>query len=207
MRFSRDRCRAGGRAGVNELDPADLTQAIQPYLGHWGPAWTRAYVRDSAASVLAIIVNAPRQGDRIFALEKELTVTGRTYLAGTIFVRHHGQTIQADPGDIRALEERLLAPRRDAGERQFLLEIYRLVTDVRLKAEPHASSPAQLDLPEQHLLEHMIGGHERDNPDIYQAVLRLAYSGKGSDLFAAAVIATIEIEARLHELSYDTLPL
>lgn len=120
--------------------------------------------------VLIIVVNAPRPGDRMFTLEKQLTVTGKTYLAGTIFVRHHGQTVQANPGDIRALEARLLAPRRKAEERQLLMEMYRLVSDVRVKAEPHASSTGEFYLPEQHLLEHMIGGHEDDYPDVYPAV-------------------------------------
>ena len=67
--------------------------------------------------MLVIIVNAPTPGDRMFTLEKQFTVTGKTYLAGTIFVRHHGHTIQAGSGDIRAPEARLLAPRLEAAER------------------------------------------------------------------------------------------
>ena len=73
--------------------------------------------------MLVVVVSAPRPGDRMFTLEKQFTVTGKTYLAGTIFVRHHGKTEQADPGDIRALEARLLASGGDVGQRQRLLEI------------------------------------------------------------------------------------
>src|ERR1022692_1135514 len=74
----------GKITGVAELDPADLSNAMRPYLGAEGPVWTPGYVRDFAVPVLVIVVNAPRPGDRIFTLEKQLTVTGKTYLAGTI---------------------------------------------------------------------------------------------------------------------------
>src|ERR1700691_6528651 len=88
----------GNVTGVHELDPADLTNAIRPYVGADGPVWTPGYVQLTSVSVLVIVVSAPRPGDRMFTLEKQIMVTApggpdKTYLAGTIFVRHHGQTV------------------------------------------------------------------------------------------------------------------
>ncbi len=193
----------GRLTGVAELDPADLTQAIRPYLGAEGPVWTPAYVREFTAPVLVIVVNAPKPGDRMFTLEKQLTVAGKTYLAGAIFVRHHGQTTQADPGDIRALEARLLSPTARAKERRLLIEMYQLVSGLMKESEPHANSEEELDfLVTQRLLEHVISGREDD----YPAVWELIDARRGSDIFAAARLAVIEIDAGLYELDYETLP-
>lgn len=198
----------GKVTGVHELDPANLTNAIRPYLGAEGPMWTPGYVREVAVPVLVIVVNAPRPGDRMFTLEKQLTVRTpgsqeKTYLAGTIFVRHHGQTVQAGPGDVRALEARLLAPRREAEEHRLLMEMSRLVNGVLDKAEPYASSAGELDLPELLLLWHMISGHEDDYPAIYPAVSALSGARLGFEVFAAAKEAIIQIEAQLFTLEAE----
>ena len=91
--------------GVVETDPADLDAGIQPYLGSDGPRWGMQYVLSQTNSVLVITVEPPRRGDRIFTLQKEY----RKYAAGMVFVRRPGRTIQAQPGDIRALEDRYAA--------------------------------------------------------------------------------------------------
>jgi hypothetical protein len=96
----------GSCVGVAEIDPADLGGGIQPYLGPEGPSWSAQYVRHQGCSVLVITIEPPRRGDRIFTLQKEF---GK-YTAGMVFVRHPGRTVQAGPGDIRALEERYAAP-------------------------------------------------------------------------------------------------
>ena len=144
----------------------------------------------------------------MFTLEKQVTVRtpggrDKTYLAGTVFARHHGQTVQADPGDIRALEARLLAPRREAEEHRLLMEMSRLVNGALVGAEPHASSAGQLDLPEQLLLWHLISGHQDDYPDFYPAVSALSRARQGSEIFAAAREAIIQIEARLFTLEAE----
>lgn len=95
----------GSCAGVTEIDPADLGAGIQPYLGPEGPSWSAQYVRRQGCSVLVITVEPPRRGDRTFTLQKEF---GK-YTAGMVFVRYPGRTVQAGPGDIRALEERYAA--------------------------------------------------------------------------------------------------
>lgn len=191
----------GQVTGVTELDPADLTQAIRPYLGTEGPVWTPGYVREFAVPVLVVVVDAPRPGDRMFTLEKQFTVRSpggqpKTYLAGTIFVRRHGLTEQADPGDIRALEARLLAPRREAQERQRLMEMSPLVTALLHKAEFHAGDRSPLRFAEQNQLAHLIAGREAD----YPAAMDLAGAGQGFEIFASAREANIEIQKRLREI-------
>ena len=102
----------GAVSGVTETDPASLTEALQPYLGSGGPTWGMSYVQHGGKSVLVIIVEPPKDGDRIRTLQKE--TEGQKYRPGAIFVRRPGQTVQADPGDIRALEDRFAAPFREA---------------------------------------------------------------------------------------------
>ena len=93
--------------GVDEIDPADIDAGVRPYLGSGGPRWGMQYVKPQteSGSVLVITVEPPRRGDRIFTLQKKY---GK-YLRGAVFVRRPGRTIQAEPGDIRALEDRYAA--------------------------------------------------------------------------------------------------
>ncbi len=101
----------GSLAGLVPADPAILDQGVQPYLGHRGPAWSPQYVKDSGVTVLAITVEPPQLGHPIFTLEKQFARRdGKIYPAGSVFVRRPGRTVQAEPGDIRALAERFAAP-------------------------------------------------------------------------------------------------
>ena len=195
--------------GVTELDPADLSKAIRPYLGAEGPVWTPSYVLFTTASVLVVVVNAPRPGDRIFSLEKNLTIPktaegqGKTYLAGAIFVRQHGRTEQADPGDIRALEERYAAPFRDlqtAEERerlrQRLVEIARLVSSIQFQAY-QVNNAGQWRCPEQMELPSMLIGIEMPLPECHA----VAGASQGHEAYVAAIQATAEIKAALKRLA------
>src|ERR1700761_2487759 len=191
----------GSLPGVTELDPADLTNAIRPYVGADGPVWTPGYVRELAVPVIVIIVSAPRPGDRMFTLEKQVTVRApggqeKTYLAGTIFVRHPGQTVQARQGDIRALEARLLAPGREARERQRLIDMSGLVSTVLYAAGSHVNDIHRFRVPEQNQLAHLVAGHEAD----YPAVAALTGAVQGHIVFAAARDADREIEMKLREV-------
>lgn len=96
--------------GVTEVDPAALSQGIDPYLGQEAPSWSMSYVQYSGKKILVITVEPPQPGMRAFTLQKEISRPdgGTAYRAGAIFVRRQGRTIQAEPGDIRALEDRLL---------------------------------------------------------------------------------------------------
>lgn len=104
----------GSVTGVAEVDPADLSQAIQIYLGSAGPSWSASYIPTAGASVLVITVEPPAAGDRIRTLQREF----QPYLAGAIFVRRQGRTFPALPGDIAALEDRFAEPLRAAGPDQ-----------------------------------------------------------------------------------------
>jgi hypothetical protein len=73
----------GAVTGVTEADPADLSQAIQAYLGSGGPWWSASYVPAAGASVLVITVEPPAAGDRIRTLQREF----QSYQAGAISVR------------------------------------------------------------------------------------------------------------------------
>jgi hypothetical protein len=93
--------------GVEEVDPADLDAGLRPYLGSDGPRWGLQYVTPNTPgdSVLVITVEPPRRGDRSSTLQREYD----SYRAGTIYIRRSGRTIQAEPGDVRALEDRYAA--------------------------------------------------------------------------------------------------
>jgi hypothetical protein len=96
----------GTLSGINSVDPADLSQSVDPYLGGAaGPRWTPTVVSVGGKSVLVATVEAPHQGDPIFTLRRAT----QKYQAGTIFVRKHGRTVPADADDIDALQARLVA--------------------------------------------------------------------------------------------------
>jgi hypothetical protein len=96
-------------AGITRIDPSGLGRGIQPYLGPNGPGWRAEYILHAgSASVLVITVDPPRSGDRIRTLDKE-TERPRN-LRGTVLIRRPGETAQADPSEIRAMEDRFAAP-------------------------------------------------------------------------------------------------
>jgi hypothetical protein len=95
----------GDCGGVTEIDPADLDSGLQRYLGSEGPHWSPLYLTVQGKSVLVITIDPPRRGSRMFTLQKEFD----KYRAGAVFIRRPGKTIQAEPGDIRMLEDRYLA--------------------------------------------------------------------------------------------------
>jgi hypothetical protein len=128
-------------AGVEETDPAVVGQGIQPFLGSDGPGWSMQYVQYNGMPVLVVIVEPPRFGDRIFTLQKEFA----KYLAGTVFVRRQGRTVQAEPGDIRSLEDRFGAVIENAERTQRLRslhEIGTLVERIIFQAQEPANNSA-----------------------------------------------------------------
>lgn len=91
--------------GVDVIDPAKLTDAIRPFVASQRPSWAPAYVRVDDVPVLVLEVAPPQPGDRICCLQK----TYGSVTAGRIYVRREGQTEEADPNELRQLEERLLS--------------------------------------------------------------------------------------------------
>ena len=95
--------------GVSRIDPAEITDGLELYLGVDGPQWNHHYVEYHGCDVLIVSVIPPKQGDGLFCLM-------RTYnhnREGTIYVRRTGKTEPAKPQDIRYLEERARRGRLD----------------------------------------------------------------------------------------------
>ena len=90
-----------------KLDPSDLANAVDPYLGSNGPTWQHHYLEIYKKDVLAIIVSAPQPGDKPYPLRK----TYDKYQDGVIFVRKIGKTEPANSGDIDNLSQRNLGTR------------------------------------------------------------------------------------------------
>nr|WP_127893075.1 ATP-binding protein [Streptomyces sp. S10(2018)] len=88
--------------GITTIDLADLDSGLQPYLGHQGPEWSANYVTLDDTPVLVMTVEPPQAGDPIHTLNKEFA----SYVAGMIFVRRSGRTVQANPGEVISLTQR-----------------------------------------------------------------------------------------------------
>jgi len=102
----------GKLTGIASVDPAQLDQLVEPYVGgSEGPRWTPTYLTMGDRTVLVVTVEAPQPGDRIYALRKEFD----KHRGGTVFVRKHGRTVQADAEDLDALQRRLTAASRPTG--------------------------------------------------------------------------------------------
>lgn len=106
----------GNALGVAKLDPAVLSQALNPYLGgHDGPVWSPQYARVEGVDVLVVIVEPPVAGDRVFPLRRTYQTLSTsnekatTVLEGTVFVRHVGKTERATASDIDMLSARAAA--------------------------------------------------------------------------------------------------
>ena len=90
--------------GVAQLDHEQLVSKIGPYVGSH-VTWTPEYIEIDGVIVLVITMDPPHLGDDIHVLRKDLD----RYKAGTVFIRRHGQTIQADADEMAMLQRRLLA--------------------------------------------------------------------------------------------------
>jgi hypothetical protein len=219
----------GSLSGIVPVDPANLGLAVQPYLGSEGPTWTHQYVPDGQVTVLVVMVEPPMPGHRIFTLQKEFTRISaegggsKTYRAGTIFVRHPGRTEIAQPGEIKALEDRYAAPALEAGasarrtleleearaaaeERdrrmKWLAELSRLVIATQFKARPYAASPGYFRCEEQMELQTLLAGMDYGEVQVEMpAVWALAGAGQGMEAFGAATRANTEIQAAMRKLA------
>jgi hypothetical protein len=99
----------GSAPGVTPIDHADLGQGVRKYTD--GPRWSPHYVRHGNATVLLVVVEAPRRGDPIHVLGK----TYNSFAAGTIFHRGTAQSEPAGPKEVAMLQQRLLEGARAPG--------------------------------------------------------------------------------------------
>jgi hypothetical protein len=222
----------GNMPGIVRVDHAVLVRGVQPYLGADGPVWSHHYDEDGqGVSVLVVTVEPPQDGQRAFTLRKGLTVvtpagTPKTYLAGTVFVRRGALTEQANPGEVRALEDRFAATvlasaraaeadarrnvefqqQRQAAEdldrrRAFLMEMLDLVVATQFKAAPYKDLVTHFRCAEQLKLQSMLAGMDYNTRLAeWQSVKALAGEGQAHIAFGAAVRARQEIEVALHRL-------
>jgi hypothetical protein len=188
----------GAATGVMEVDPAVLDQGVQAYLGTGGPAWGMSYVQKDAVSVLVITVEPPAAGDRIRTLQKDFS----SYQAGAVFVRRPGRTIQAQPGDIRALEDRYAEPLRLAESGRLRDRLERVGNTVEdlfwvVRDAPANGNPGVLWAEPRNRLRTLLIGLEDRLPSAAQIV------NQGTALQAFYLIpqARIEIEAELRRLA------
>jgi hypothetical protein len=97
----------GTMSGQPVMDPADLDNALRPYLGDAGPVWSPLWPKVSGCHVLVVTVEAPRWGDPIFVLRKAFD----RHEDGTVFVRRPGATRRASAAEMDHLLVRLLQRR------------------------------------------------------------------------------------------------
>jgi hypothetical protein len=95
----------GKLSGVVLPDPAELENALDAFIAQGHPSWRLHRVEVDGVTVAVIEVMPPAAGDPICCLRS----TYDTAIAGRVFVRRQGQTCEAGPDAIRALEERYAA--------------------------------------------------------------------------------------------------
>lgn len=133
----------GSAPGVPPFDHATLSQRLKTYVD--GPRWTPNYVTFQGATILVIVIEAPRAGDRIHTLQKEFSNGKTATKAGTVFHRSTAHTEPAGPKDIAMLEDRLL--------------MGTLMPDLNLQLDAYPDLLLRLDLnPDS--LEDWFGRHE-----------------------------------------------
>jgi len=104
----------GELSGVDEEDPADLSNWWRPYLGDEGPRWSPHWVPVDDHIVLIVEVAAPRIGDPVHSIRKEGGGTGKgaSIRDGDVFIRHPGQTEKVTSRELDALIKRATTGQR-----------------------------------------------------------------------------------------------
>jgi hypothetical protein len=87
----------GAAPGVPAFDHATRRRRIKTYAD--GPRWTPHHVDFAGVTVLVIVIEPPRSGDPIHALQKEFSNDKTRHQAGTVFHRgaaHRARRSQRD---------------------------------------------------------------------------------------------------------------
>ncbi len=66
-----------------------------------GPAWSPQHVQGASGQVLVITVEPPQPGDGTYPLRPEFIASGKTYRAGTVFVRRERRRAEEEKEDRR----------------------------------------------------------------------------------------------------------
>jgi len=144
----------GSIVGVNPVDPAQLHDWIDPYIGATGPSWQSRYATVDDKTIAAIEVAPPQPGDPIHALRKECD----GFQQGTIFIRKNGKTHRANDQDVTNLVQRAKGARLDldlllvGAERMSWFN--RTAVEAQIKRIADSSRGSQLE----HARAYLIGG-------------------------------------------------
>jgi len=132
----------GAAQGIATPDHANLAQGIKTYVPRIA-RWTPWYVEFRGVTVLVIVIEAPKRGQRIATLQQEYSNSDsdrskkKTFRAGTIFHRAEAHTEPAGPKEVEMLEERLLQGVREP-DLELNLEVLESKPLVRLDVGPDA---------------------------------------------------------------------
>lgn len=100
----------GAVSGQKVPDSAELFNAVKRYTGHGRPYWDARPVKLDGETVLVIVVEPPRDGDRIWLLQKGYQAPkDKLVPEGTVFVRQVGVTERASRIELEMLQDRLLS--------------------------------------------------------------------------------------------------
>lgn len=101
------------KTGIPFIDPTDVENKINSYIGAQPPVWTPHWVEFEGRHVLVIEVPPAAPGSPIYSTCKQLPQSeSRTYPEGTVFVRHGSKTEPARQPDINRLAVRAGAENR-----------------------------------------------------------------------------------------------
>ncbi|MGH3976957.1 MAG: hypothetical protein ACRDS9_27105 [Pseudonocardiaceae bacterium] len=94
--------------GAESVDAAVLRDLVEQYVGENGPTWDHQFINHADGLVLAVIVDAPKWGDRIHACRKDYSDDSSRLAVrdGEVLVRVSGQTRPATSHDLANLERR-----------------------------------------------------------------------------------------------------
>ncbi|MGV1047747.1 MAG: helix-turn-helix domain-containing protein [Solirubrobacterales bacterium] len=90
-------------------DPANLDNWISKYVASGAPRWRADRLDVDGKQVVVFTIEAPSPGDRICTLQHGFDKT----LAGRIYARRGGKTLEASPAEITHLEARLARGQAD----------------------------------------------------------------------------------------------
>jgi hypothetical protein len=152
--------------GVTVPDPAELSQALGAYIRPGRPAWRLELVVVEDVALAVIEVEAPRLGDRICTLSKGHD----RMMAGRVFTRRQGQTVEASPDEIRMLEERFAAPALEADRKRLELDEQRFALE-RARDERERIDRAVRDAP-RFAGSPRGNGFSRRSPDRIEGLVR-----------------------------------
>lgn len=171
----------GALLGVDMPDPAELNNALARFVAEGHPHWHPERVEVDGRTVLVIEVAPPRAGDRICTLQREFDGAR----PGRIFVRRPGQTVEAPPATVQALEDRYAAPAVETQAAGTRLAEERLALDRRREAREQRQDA------------------ERRAPEFLPGRLRTAFTFTAPDLIEGSVrnagaATAVVTEALLH---------